>query len=92
MDSKTLNSLDGSSVLAQVIAEKIETQRKSYKVAIKNAIFRNDKAQESLAKVFIRAEKTKAKLDALVKGGMEGFLNEIDKDDKKPSIDISGIL
>ena len=71
---QNLNALDGSSVLNEVITEKIEAQRKSYKTAIKSAVLRNDKVQESVAKTNARAERTKAKLDALVEGGMEGYL------------------
>ena len=74
MNNKTLNELDGSSMLNEVISEKIEANRKSYKRAIKNAFIRNDQAYESAVKANARAEMTREKLDALVDGGMEGFL------------------
>lgn len=74
MDNKTLNALDGSSVLTEVMRDKVEAQRKSYKRAIKSAVIRNDKAQEYADKANTSVECTKAKLNALVDGGMEGFL------------------
>ena len=86
MDSKTLNALDGSSILTEVMGEKIEAQRKSYKKAIKNAAIRNDEAQEAVAKSNTRAEKTKAKLDALVEGGMEGFLSGVTNEEDDDSL------
>jgi hypothetical protein len=74
MDSKTLNALDGDSILAEVQAERIAQQRKAYKQAIKDAVINNDNAQRAASKARAKAEKADDKLKELVDGGMEGFL------------------
>jgi hypothetical protein len=86
MDKKNLNALDGDSMLQEVLNEKIEVQRRTYKKAIKNAVIRNEHSQESVDKANARSEKSQAKLDALVNGGMEGFLtNETSDEDEECS-------
>lgn len=74
MSDKNLNALDGDAMLQEVLNEKIDTQRKAYKRAIKNAVVRNENAQEASAKSAGRAEKNQKKLDDLVNGGLEGYL------------------
>ena len=84
MNDKDLNKLDGSSMLQEVMAEKVERNRKLYKTAIKNAVVRNDNAQASAKKQVARADKTQTVLNDLVDGGMEGYLaktEDTDEDD-----------
>ncbi len=81
MNEKDLNSLDGDSVYQEVLSDKIEKDRKSYKQAIKNAVVRNDQAQKSAKKALARAEKNQTALTDLVDGGMEGFLAKDEDED-----------
>lgn len=76
MNDSNLNALDGDAMLKEVMVEKIEAQRNQYKRAIKSAVISTEIAQEVVDKAQKRVEKNQTKLDALVDGGMEGFLSK----------------
>lgn len=88
-NDKNLNSLDGSSVLDEVLYDQIVANRKSYKTAIRNAVIRNDKSQEMADKALDRARRSKGKLDALVEGGLDGFLNKVEAIDEEEDDDVA---
>jgi hypothetical protein len=88
MDIDNLNKLDGDAVFQEILADKLEKNRKNYKQAMKNAVIRNDSAQVSASRQNKIAGKTQNKLNDLIDGGMAGFLTkeeEIDSDDDDDS-------
>jgi hypothetical protein len=85
MDDKTLNSLDGDStyqeVEREILVNTITKNRKKYKDAMKTSILNRDSAKESVDRATIILNDCQNKLNALIDGGMEGYLSNNKEDD-----------